>query len=296
MRRQIALVLRERHAEVRSRTPAEHPPPRPPAVTGRPRPMNLAQVLLSGRDALPNAVAIHHGGHHLTYARAFHDVERIAAHLARHGVGPGQLVGADIHQPMSHWVVLLALMRLGAVSVSLTDGFERRGRRAPRPRRGDRRRRRPREPPPRRAGSRVQPDWLRAPPGTAATAARRRRGRRRRSGAICFTSGTSGRPKAIELASALLRARLAGTARRTRIDTRSVLWCGLGPDTAYGFTATLAAWLEGAAVVFSRGRQGAPTPTSPSGTSTSSSPRRRRFGALLARRRRGGAAAHRRRG
>ena len=48
--------------------------------------MNLAQVFHSGRTLYPNAVAVHHGRHHLTYARLFHDVERIAGHLLGAGM------------------------------------------------------------------------------------------------------------------------------------------------------------------------------------------------------------------
>ncbi len=217
--------------------------------------MNLARPLLSGRERFPNAVAIHHGARHLTYARAFADVEAVAANLAAQGVRPGQIVAADIHQPMSHWVVLLALMRLGAVSVSLTDGFAREAAALPglsavvcgtdETRTYGEARRIP-----------LQADWLRAPAGAAASLPDPAEAERA-LGRICFTSGTSGRPKAIVLSSALLRARLSGTARRTCIDTRSVIWCGLGPDTAYGLTATLAAWLEGAAGVFAGTGKGA---------------------------------------
>jgi len=70
------------------------------------------------------------------------------------------------------------------------------------------------------------------------------------AGRICFTSGSAGAPKAILLDGATLRARLGGTARRSLLDGHSVLWCGLGPDSAYGFTATLAAWLCGGTVMF----------------------------------------------
>jgi acyl-coenzyme A synthetase/AMP-(fatty) acid ligase len=72
----------------------------------------------------------------------------------------------------------------------------------------------------------------------------------RHFGRICFTSGTSGKPKAILLDSEILKRRLSGTASRSRLHAQSVLWCGLGPDTAYGFTATLATWMAGGSVYF----------------------------------------------
>ena len=211
--------------------------------------VSLAQILLPGRERFPDAVAIHHGMHHLTYDRVFLDVEVVAGRLLAQGVRPGQIVAADIRRPISHWVVLLALMRIGSVSVSLTDNFQRELAVLPGLAAvicesnesriyGTARR------------IAIQSDWLQGiahasdalPSVSEANAS---------AGRICFTSGTSGRPKAILLEASLLRDRLSGTARRTRINTRSVLWCGLGPDTAYGFTATLATWLEGAAVVFS---------------------------------------------
>jgi long-chain acyl-CoA synthetase len=218
--------------------------------------MNLAQVFLSGRDRFPDAVAVHHATHPLTYDQAHRDVERIAAHLVHLGIRPGQIVATDIQRPVGHWMVLVALLRVGAVSVSLTDRFSAETAALPEistvisgP---DEDRIYP-------AGVRrihVGQDWLREdpPPGqplpSAAEAAAS-------LGRICFTSGTAGAPKAIALDAGRLGARLSGTARRTRINTRSVLWCGLGPDTAYGFTAAIATWLEGGAVVFSRGGTGA---------------------------------------
>ena len=40
--------------------------------------------------------------------------------------------------------------------------------------------------------------------------------------------------------------------RPSRLHTQSVIWCGLGPDSAYGFTATLATWMVGGSVCFLR--------------------------------------------
>lgn len=217
--------------------------------------MNLTQIFDYGNGFCPDAVAVHHGRHHLTYRRLFQDVERIAGHLWAHGLGPGQLVGLDIQRPLSHWVVLLALMRLGARSVSHTDRFEAELAALPDLVAVITDRDPARPVPPQVRSLRIQPDWVKRdpaahdlpPPAKAA----------RTVGRVCFTSGTSGRPKAIGLDAELLRRRLSGTARRGRINTRSVLWCGLGADVAYGFTAPIAAWLEGAAVVFSLGGQGA---------------------------------------
>lgn len=216
--------------------------------------MELAQVLLHARERFPNGTAIHQGGHHLSYEQVFADVERIAGRLVEAGVGPGEVVALDIRRPVSHWLILLALMRVGAVSVSLSDRGEAELAALPEASTVISARDETRAYPARLRQLRVDADWLRLPadaarPPEVATA-------EGSLGRICFTSGTSGRPKAILLTAPMLRARLANTARRSRIHIRSVLWCGLGADTAYGFTATLAAWLEGAAVVLSRGGEG----------------------------------------
>ena len=218
--------------------------------------MNLAQVLLSGETRFPDAVAICYGKHKLTYRQFCRDVEWIAGHLQKAGVGPGQLVGVDVRRSISHWVVLLALMRLGARSVSLTDRRDAEVSALPElaavvtdtdPALCDLTQIR---------WILLQANWLKSapegwgalpPPQVAAGTI----------GRICFTSGTTGHPKAIELDAGLLHARLSDTAKRSLLNTRSVLWCGLGADVAYGFTAPIAAWLEGASVILSNGGRGA---------------------------------------
>ena len=60
----------------------------------------------------------------LNYRKLRHDVELIAGRLHEIGVRPGEMVGVHVAQSLAHWVALLALMRLGAVSVSLTDGYK----------------------------------------------------------------------------------------------------------------------------------------------------------------------------
>ena len=217
--------------------------------------MNLAEILRHGRQNYPNAVALHHGRHHLAYAQIFRDVENIAMHLVRSGIRPGQTVAIDIQPPISHWLVLLALMRIGAVTVSLTSRFGEEIATLPHISAVVTGASTKHSYDPGLTHVHIGADWLREPtdmnaglpsPEEAATTV----------GRIAFTSGTSGRPRAIFLDADRLRQRLAGTAERTLIDTRSVLWCGLGPDTAYGFTATLAAFLAGAAIVFSDGGSG----------------------------------------
>lgn len=217
-------------------------PPLSPAATAAPRD--------AGKPALVHkAIA-------LTYDRVVEDADRIAGKLVELGIAPGDFVGVHVRQPVTHWMVTLGLMRIGAVSLSLTDNAPNELAALPRMSAvicG--------------AGEEgafpetlwrfaVTRDWLERP-RPAADALVSPQAAARTVGRICFTSGTSGRPKAILLDAGLLGARLAGTAPRHGIDGASVLWCGLGPDTAFGFTATLATWLEGGTVFLAGGGGGA---------------------------------------
>ncbi len=218
--------------------------------------MPLSEILALGRARYADRPAIVHNAVDLPYARMFADVERIAAALVERGIRPGDVVAVHVRKPVSHWMVTLGLMRAGAVSLTLTanaknelaslsdvsaaicgpgeeDAFPESLRRFP-----------------------VERDWLDRPlPAEGALPPVDETNGT--LGRICFTSGTSGRPKAILLDAVLLGARLAGTARRAGLHSGSTLWCGLGPDTAYGFTATIATWLEGGTVVLSAGDRGA---------------------------------------
>lgn len=217
--------------------------------------MTLAQVFSSGARNSPELAAIHHGPHHLPFEQMHRDVERIAGHLFALGVRPGQYVGTDSTNPVSHWLTLLALMRLGAITVSLSGRHEEEAAVLPELSMvlSDIKDTRSYAPGIRQI--RIQPDWVKAEPPASdglpsheeAAAA---------LGRISFTSGTTGRPKAVLLDSQLLHARVAGTAARSRIGANAVLWCGLGPDSSFGFVSTLATWLAGGAIVFSRGGTG----------------------------------------
>lgn len=214
--------------------------------------MSLAQVFAHGAETHPDTVAIHHHTHHLRYRRLHRDVESIAGHLWREGVRPGQIVGTDSSNPAAHWITLAALMRLGAVTVSVSRRHAEETAALPELSMiltgSDRTRRyRPaiRQVP-------IRSDWIKAPapdPGALPSPHEARS----TLGRIAFTSGSTGQPKAVLLDADRLHVRVSGTMERARIDAGSVLWCGLGPDSSYGFVTTLAAWLAGASVVFSPG-------------------------------------------
>jgi fatty-acyl-CoA synthase len=213
--------------------------------------MHMSDLLGYRSNALRHKAALRSGDLILSYERLHRDVEAVARRLAATGVSAGQTVGVFVGQSAAHWCVLLALMRLGAVSVSLTSRFQAEIDALPDlsvvicgggdPLVCD------------RAIQliEIKEDWLTTgsdcpvsvlPPDET----------ERHFGRICFTSGTAGKPKAIHLDSVTLKHRLSGTAGRSRLHTQSVLWCGLGPDSAYGFTATLAVWMVGGSVCFLR--------------------------------------------
>ena len=216
--------------------------------------MNLAEVLRKGQQEYRHAIAISQGPTSLTYGQVYRDVERIAAHLAEDGVRPGQVIAVDLQRPISHWIVLLALMRIGTTTISLTNQHEVEAAAVPNLSAVVKSADDIRDYPDGVRQIELGRDWLQTDtqcefelpsPQDAALM----------TGRVCFTSGTAGKPKAIVLSADQLFARLSDTARRTLINARSILWCGLGPDTAYGFTAVMATLAEGGMVVFARGGQ-----------------------------------------
>ncbi|WP_262273512.1 class I adenylate-forming enzyme family protein [Microvirga yunnanensis] len=211
--------------------------------------MLVPDFLSSASTRFPDKPALLSGDLLISYRRFQLDVEAVARALAASGIVAGQSVGIFINQSASHWCVLLALLRLGAVSVSLTSRHQAEIQALP-------------DLSFIVCSERDQPDchetirlikinanWLstpsnrgvRLPPPEEAE---------HHFGRICFTSGTSGKPKAVHLDAATLKRRLSKTAERSHLDAKSVLWCGIGPDSAYGFTAPVAAWLVGGSVCF----------------------------------------------
>jgi 2,3-dihydroxybenzoate-AMP ligase len=211
--------------------------------------MNLADPLGYAAAAYSNGVAVEYKNLRLTYRRLRHDVELIASQLHEIGVRQGEVVGVHVTQSLAHWVALLALMRLGAVSVSLTNAYKTEIQRLPELTRIVSTKSTQLEIPQSISVIHLDKSWLTdARPFANLPDAKLCE---RSAGRIFFTSGASGTPKAILLDAEALGRRLSGTAQKSRIHARSTLWCGLGPDAAYGFTATIAAWMSGANVCLS---------------------------------------------
>lgn len=216
----------------------------------------LSDPFACAPTADPEAPALVHRGIVLSRARVAADAARIAARLGQRGIGPGDIVAVHLNTPVTHWMVTLGLLRLGAVSLSLTSNARNELAALPgivavvsAPGEEDRY-------PETLWRLAVSPDWLDGPTPPPETLPATEDADRR-AGRICFTSGTSGHPKAVLLDAARLSARLAGTPRRAGLHPGATLWCGLGADTAFGYTATLATWRVGGCVFLSSGGSGA---------------------------------------
>jgi acyl-coenzyme A synthetase/AMP-(fatty) acid ligase len=213
--------------------------------------MPISQLLSYSSTTFGNKVAFQSGDILVSYKQLHDDVETVAHHLAAAGVYPGQIVGVYVRESAAHWCVLLALMRLGAVSVSLTSRCQEEIEAVPHLSTVICAEGRPTACNQTVQLIEIKADWFKAASDHNRSLPLPEEAERH-LGRICFTSGTAGKPKAIYLDAATLKRRLSRTADRSRLHAQSILWCGLGPDTAYGFTATLAAWLVGGSVCFLR--------------------------------------------
>jgi acyl-coenzyme A synthetase/AMP-(fatty) acid ligase len=216
-------------------------------------PSNLAALLRAGASSHPEKIAFTEGGLDVPYGKFAQDIAVLAGQLVAHGIGAGDLVGVHIPRQAAHCALILALMRLGAVSVSLTSRHRDEIETLPSlsallcvPGKA------PAYPRSLRLIE-VDSDWL--SPVRQSAGLPEERTAASSIGRICFTSGSSGAPKAILLDAETLTHRLGGTAARSCIGAHTVLWCGLGIDTAYGFTATLATWMAGGNVLFATKRE-----------------------------------------
>lgn len=92
--------------------------------------INIADQIEARARERPWAVACIDEGTPLSFARIDAAVQRAAARLRDAGVGPGTVVGTTLGQSALHLVVVLALARLGAVSVALRPPLPPEGRAA----------------------------------------------------------------------------------------------------------------------------------------------------------------------
>src|SRR5262245_37296036 len=81
--------------------------------------MNIAELIESQARLRPDAPALISGKLKMSYARLDTAVQRGAAALAAEGLGPGDVVGVALGFSAAHLIALLALARLGAVSVQV---------------------------------------------------------------------------------------------------------------------------------------------------------------------------------
>lgn len=88
-------------------------------MTTTPQETNIAEALEARAREHPWAVACIDGNTPLSFARLDAAVHRTAALLKARGVEPGMMVGTTLGQTALHLVAVLALARLGAVSVAL---------------------------------------------------------------------------------------------------------------------------------------------------------------------------------
>lgn len=79
--------------------------------------MNIAHVIRNLARTQPHAVALIEGQTMLSYAALGVTVRNAAVWLHRQGITPGTMVGVTLGQTIGHVITVLALARLGAVSV-----------------------------------------------------------------------------------------------------------------------------------------------------------------------------------
>ncbi|MCZ6636882.1 MAG: class I adenylate-forming enzyme family protein, partial [Alphaproteobacteria bacterium] len=89
--------------------------------------INLATLIQDQAETNPNAIAVLDGARKISFGVFAKAINVLARALAAEGVGPSMKVGIDVAKPYDHWLAILAVMRLGAVSTTLPsrDGMER---------------------------------------------------------------------------------------------------------------------------------------------------------------------------
>ncbi|MFC7262354.1 amino acid adenylation domain-containing protein [Streptomyces lutosisoli] len=84
-----------------------------------PEPVSLPDLVARQAARTPDAVALESAERTLTYAQLSDRVDRLAAHLVRHGAGPGRIVALALGRGTDWPVAALAVQRAGAAHLPL---------------------------------------------------------------------------------------------------------------------------------------------------------------------------------
>ncbi len=80
---------------------------------------NIADLFEHAADAFPDRLAIACGDHEVTYAQLEDRANRLAHHLAAHGVGAGDHIGLYVRNSVEAVEALLAIYKLRAVAINV---------------------------------------------------------------------------------------------------------------------------------------------------------------------------------
>ncbi len=83
------------------------------------RSLNLATLVLDRAASHPQRPAIIEGRVSRSYGEFAVAVDRAARALVSEGLGPGDRIGLEVPQFFAHWVMIMAVVRIGGVSASL---------------------------------------------------------------------------------------------------------------------------------------------------------------------------------
>jgi len=216
--------------------------------------MNLAELVARHATGRPDAIAVEDAGGEYTYRRLDRALAYVAHCLGQRGVVPGMLVAVGMRPSGTHLAVLLALARLGAVSMPITPGEAQGARDAVARRFG------PAFLVSRRkehgvAGVpflRVESEWFQvpesfrpAPPAPGGNAPWR----------VNLTSGTTGAAKGTAWSHAASLALLEHCQKFAPFPPGSRLLCNRGMDTAFMLRFCMSSLFSGGTIVF----RGTPT-------------------------------------
>jgi acyl-coenzyme A synthetase/AMP-(fatty) acid ligase len=197
----------------------------------------------------PHATAVIHGSRTMNYRVFCGHVENVTRRLHSAGIPSGTRVGVNVQEPYLRWLAVLALARMGAVSVSLGghpgepdflkaelilhDGTESPGRR----------------------NIRIEEEWS----TSSADYLPRFQDRLHDPEEPCrivLSSGTTGLPKKALFTCGHLRARSRGAARQFGLNAAARVLTTMSITTIGGFWTPVQVWSNGGAVILTQPKAG----------------------------------------